>query len=68
MIHSEIKSQTSDELCRNNNIFSKYMKDQIHEIQQFLRSAPSESDKNEMAIIWIEKNADQFRNSWKINY
>lgn len=64
MIHSEINSNNTDSLCENSVLFNQYMRAQIHEIESFLTTTLSESDKNKMAIIWIEKNADQFRTNW----
>lgn len=68
MIHSEINSQKCDETWKDNTLFNKYMKDQIHEIEKFLRSIPSEYDRNQMAILWIEEHADQFRVAWKSDH
>lgn len=60
----EISQSNLNEFYENPTFFSQYMNAQIHEIESFVNSANSESDKNRLAISWIEEHADQFRANW----
>lgn len=62
MLQINIKSKN---LENSSDLFDQYMKAQINEIESYINRVPHDNDRNQLAILWIEEHAQQFRKNWQ---